>query len=143
MPGKIRLEGVKNGACYSETIETTGTTARLTLHSETGDTLRLVQGDVAIVTARLLDSKNRWVPTASDRIDFRVEHGIILGVGNGHPSSHEPDQTTEPTKAHRNAFGGLAQIIIRPNASGQPLRLIATTLQCKEEVVMEWTVLNR
>lgn len=74
---------------------------------------------------KVIDRKGRLVPDASDRIDFKIENGTILGVGNGHPSSHEPDQFDTPTQAYRNAFGGLAQIIIKPDASGKNVRLTA------------------
>jgi beta-galactosidase len=49
--------------------------------------------DVAVVTASAVDDQGRAVPTADAPIAFAVEGGgQILGVGNGDPSSHEPDR---------------------------------------------------
>lgn len=141
IPGKITLRGLKNGKCYIETVETTGKPTALKLYSETGDALHIGNGDIAIITVKVLDAKKRWVTTASDRINFEVENGLILGVGNGHPSSHEPDQFSEKSKAYRNAFGGLAQIIISPDDSGLPLKLIATSESLSKDV-MEFKIIR-
>jgi beta-galactosidase len=35
-------------------------------------------------------------------------NAVILGVGNGDPSCHEPDKATG-----RSAFGGLARVIVQ------------------------------
>jgi beta-galactosidase len=49
--------------------------------------------DLAVVTASAVDDQGRSVPTADAPITFAVEGGgQILGVGNGDPSSHEPDR---------------------------------------------------
>lgn len=53
------------------------------------------------------------VPTASNYINFEVSNGIILGVGNGDPASHEPDKATG-----RSAFGGLARVVIQSLEKG-------------------------
>lgn len=126
-PGKLVIRGKKDGKHFSETVETTGVPENLLLTSETGTILKGADNDIAVITVEVTDKKGRRVPDASSRIDFKVENGIILGVGNGHPSSHEPDQFDNPTQAYRNAFGGLAQIIIKSDASGKAVRLIATS----------------
>lgn len=129
VPGKLIMKGKKDGKHFTEVVETTGPSYALQLKSETGTTIR--QEEVAVVTVKVLDKKNRWVPDASDQIHFEIKNGSILGVGNGHPSSHEPDQFDHPTKAYRNAFGGLAQLIVRPDYSGLPLKITTTSNHLK------------
>ena len=124
-PGKLVLRGKKDGKSFTEIVETTGAPASLKLESELGD--RIKEDDLAIITVKVLDKRNRLIPDASDRIDFEVENGVILGVGNGHPSSHEPDQFDSTTQAYRNAFGGLAQLIVRPDGSGKPVKVKAVS----------------
>lgn len=124
-PGKLLIRGKREGKHFTEVVETTGASAALQLTSETGSAVKGDGNDIAVVTVKVVDRKNRWVPDASGRIAFEVENGTILGVGNGHPSSHEPDQFDDPVKAYRNAFGGLAQVIVKPDGSGKALRLVA------------------
>jgi beta-galactosidase len=48
--------------------------------------------DVSVFTVSVTDANGRIVPVAQNKINFAVEGaGKILGVGNGDPSSHEPD----------------------------------------------------
>lgn len=52
--------------------------------------------DVAVVTVSALDSKGVLVPFASNDVVFEVAGPAkIIGVGNGDPSSHEPDQQVD------------------------------------------------
>jgi beta-galactosidase len=48
------------------------------------------------------------VPTADNLLRFAANGGQVIGVGNGNPSSLEPDVASE-----RHAFNGLAQAIVR------------------------------
>ena len=74
-----------------------------------------------------MDAKDRVVPTAENGIHFDIRNGKILGVGNGHPSSHEPDVFPEGSDVHRNAFGGYAQVLVTSDRSGQPIELTAVS----------------
>jgi beta-galactosidase len=52
--------------------------------------------DVSVLTVRVADSMRRTVAEASDEITFSISGpGRIIGVGNGDPSSHEPDRFFE------------------------------------------------
>ncbi|HTC19947.1 MAG TPA: hypothetical protein VK859_03810, partial [bacterium] len=52
--------------------------------------------DVSVVTVEVKDDKGRPVPTAGNEVRFDLEGpGRIIGVGNGDPSCHEPDQYFE------------------------------------------------
>jgi beta-galactosidase len=61
------------------------------------------------------------VPTANLAVDFEIEGGRIIGLGNGDPNSHEPEKGTR-----RRLFNGFAQVIVQstPRSSGA-LRLRA------------------
>lgn len=125
--GKLVAKGTKDGKKYSSVVETTGTPNQIQIHSETGGVLRNDGQDIAIMTVKVLDKKGRVVPTASNRLNFTILNGKILGVGNGHPSSHEPDNFAPGEAVYRNAFGGLAQVIIRSDGSGKPVMLTVTS----------------
>lgn len=137
VPGKLQAFGVKDGKKYTETVETTGTPAALRLVNVTGagvatgqeiteaEPIRDNTQDVAVVTVRVVDAKGRLVPTASGRIDFSIENGRILGVGNGHPSSQEPDVFEPGKPVYRNAFHGLTQVLVQCDGSGKPVVLTA------------------
>jgi beta-galactosidase len=60
---------------------------------------------------------------ADNEILFQLSGpGKIIGVGNGDPSSHEPD------KAHkRRAFNGLSMVIVQSSKEPGEIRLEATS----------------
>jgi hypothetical protein len=63
-------------------------------------------------------------------------NGIYLGHGtSGYPSSQEPDQFPTGNKAFRNAFGGLAQLIVRSDRSGSSIVLIAKSVGLLEDTL--------
>lgn len=123
--GKLEARGVRNGKKYTTVVETTGDAASLRLSPMNKGVIRGDRNDVAVVQLEVLDGKSRLMPTAANRIDFEAENGIILGVGNGHPSSQEPDNFGYTNKAYRNAFHGLAQVIVKSDGSGKPIVLKA------------------
>lgn len=124
-PGKLEAKGKKDGKRYTQVFETTGKPAALKIMSETGSELCNDGRDVAVCTVQVLDAKKRLVPDASNKVVFEIENGTILGVGNGHPSSHEPDQFAKGEQVYRNAFGGLLLVIVKPDNSGKPVVLKA------------------
>lgn len=89
-------------------IETTGVAVALKLEiAHQG-----VEADgqiVAVVNVSAEDSVGRGVPTANMQVEFEVDTAAqILGVGNGNPTSHEPDQASR-----RKLFNGKAQLLLR------------------------------
>jgi beta-galactosidase len=108
-PGTLEAVASKDGrevARYS--VETTGEPVALRL---TPDRSELAgDGDDAIpVTVEALDGRGRPVPTANIPVDFEIAGpGAIIGVGNGDPTSHEPDKASR-----RSLFNGLAQVILQ------------------------------
>jgi beta-galactosidase len=92
-PGTLLARGYKGGKeVLTSQVQTTGepTAVQLSPHKPT---IQADGADVAIITVRANDAQGRPVPTASNAIDFAIAGpGRIIGVGNGDPSSHEPDQ---------------------------------------------------
>jgi beta-galactosidase len=95
-PGVLSAKGYKGGQVIAETkVETTGDPAAVQLaphHS----TIKADGEDVSVVTVQVNDAQGRMVPTADNEITFEINGpGKIIGVGNGDPSSHEPDKYVE------------------------------------------------
>jgi beta-galactosidase len=70
------------------------------------------------------------VPDAANKIHFELDGpGKILGVGNGDPSSHEPDvflpTGNSATDWQRSLFSGLAQIIVQSTKEPGEIKLTA------------------
>ncbi len=91
--GILTARAYKNGGEYAvATLETTAQPAALRLLADR-ETVRSNGADVAVFTVQVEDNKNRIVSVAENEIVFRLEGpGKIIGVGNGDPGSHEPDQ---------------------------------------------------
>ena len=76
----------------------------------TGSALVLDGQDTGMVHAAIRDSNGNLVNMASNNITFKIVSGPgrIIGVGNGNPACHEPNQAT-----WRSAYHGLARAIIQ------------------------------
>ena len=79
--------------------------------------------DAAVVDIRLVDENGTLWQDDSAPLTFAVENGIILGVGNGDPNSHEADIAD-----HRSLFHGCAQVIVR-NTGTETVKI---TVSCPE-----------
>ncbi|HEY3396075.1 MAG TPA: beta-galactosidase GalA [Armatimonadota bacterium] len=108
-PGRLEAVGYRAGAEVLRTVvETTGPAATIQLTPRRPELLADGE-DVAVVTVSVHDAEGRLVPLADDLIRFEVTpHARIIGVGNGDPASHEPDQATQ-----RRVFHGLAQVLVQ------------------------------
>ncbi len=86
-PGGVELTGAGR--------ETTGPAAKLVLRPDRTE-LRADGEDLAVVAVEVQDAAGRVVPTAGNLVRFTLSGPArILGVGNGDPSSHEPDHATQ------------------------------------------------
>jgi beta-galactosidase len=121
-PGVIEARGYKDGRALPPVRrETVGPAARIEL---TADRTRLDGDgqDVAMLAVRLLDQRGRAAPRAAEQITFSVEGpGRIIGVGNGDPTSHEPDRA-----ATRKTFNGLAQAILQVEPAAGEISVTAS-----------------
>jgi len=93
VPGILSAKGYADGKVVSETkVETTGAAAALRLTPDRA-TVNANGEDVSVITVAVTDAQGRVVPLASNPVHFELSGpGKILGVGNGDPSCHEPDQ---------------------------------------------------
>jgi beta-galactosidase len=92
-PGTLEVVGYNgNAAAARDAVATTGMAEAIRLVAEPRSPLDTV-GDVSVINVSGTDAGGRDVPTADNDISFTVTGpGKIIGVGNGDPRSHEPDQ---------------------------------------------------
>ncbi len=125
-PGKLVAKGFVNGKNTITTqAETTDEPYKVALTPDRSE-LNADGEDVAVITVKLTDKKNRMVPTANNLVSFTLTGpGKIIGVGNGDPASHEPEQFTADEQWKRKAFNGLAQIIVKSTKQAGEITLNA------------------
>jgi beta-galactosidase len=111
-PGTLEAVAYKKGKRLSTKVETTGTPVEVVMTPY--KTTMLANGqDVSIVNITVVDREGREVPDADNMIKFYLEGDAkIIGVGNGDPSSHEPDKCATGAW-QRSLFNGKAQVIIQ------------------------------
>jgi beta-galactosidase len=121
-PGYIEARGSKDRkVVLTEKRETTGTTASIRMTADRTE-INADGEDVAILKVEGLDKDGRLVPTANNRIGFKVTGaGALIGVGNGDPNCQESDK--EPK---RSLFNGLAQVIIQSTKTAGDIQVEAT-----------------
>jgi len=92
VPGTLMARGYKNGNLMAEEkVETTGPPVSIQLTPDRA-TINPDGEDLSIITVAVTDAKGRVVPVADNLVSFGISGGgKIIGVGNGDPSSHEPD----------------------------------------------------
>jgi beta-galactosidase len=95
-PGTLLARGYTGGKeILNAKVETTGEPAAIQLTPHRA-TLNADGEDISIVAVQVNDAHGRMVPVADNVITFEVTGpGRIIGVGNGDPSSHEPDRYVE------------------------------------------------
>jgi beta-galactosidase len=122
-PGTLEARGYKGGKqVLVDRRETTGGPAKILLQADRHE-VRADGEDVSLVEVQVLDKDGRLMPVADNEIVFQLSGpGKIIGVGNGDPSSHEPD------KAHkRRAFNGLCMVIVQSQKELGEIRLEASS----------------
>jgi beta-galactosidase len=107
-PGRLVARGRFKGQVIEDIKETTGVPAAIALAADR-TTLAADNQDLVVVNVAILDAQGRIVPVADNKIAFQVTGPAkLIGVGNGDPSSHEPDKASA-----RSAFNGLAQALVQ------------------------------
>lgn len=120
--GTLEARGFKGGRqLLAVKRETTGPAAKIVLEPD-----RMKIGadgeDVAVVAVHVVDAHGRMVPIADNEIAFDASGGRIIGVGNGDPSSHEPDKAER-----RRLFNGLAMAIVQSRREPGEIRVSASS----------------
>ncbi len=107
-PGTLSAKGYVKGEVVSEDkVETTGPAFQIKLEPDATE-MSADGEDLVPVAVSILDKEGRVVPLSDNEVSFKVEGpGMIAGVGNGDPSSHEPDKATK-----RQAFNGLCAVYL-------------------------------
>lgn len=141
-PGTLLARGFKGGKEILVTkVETTGQPAAIQLLPHRA-TLQADGEDVSVITVQVADVQGRVVPTADNLITFELTGpGKIIGVGNGDPSSHEPDQfiAAEQSPApvwQRSLFNGLAQVIVQSQQETGDIKLTARSTGLAERTLV-------
>jgi beta-galactosidase len=107
----------------TERRETTGASAKLVLRASQNKIVADGQ-DVSSVTIEVQDSQGRMMPTAGDKLNFKLSgEGKIIGVGNGDPGCHEADKPDAPDAATRSAFNGLCLVIVQATKKAGTIEL--------------------
>jgi len=103
-------------------IEKAGAPAAVQLHPDRS--VMTADGqDLSIVDVSVVDAHGRVVPNADSAIQFQLSGpGKIIGVGNGDPSSHEPDKAN-----WRSVFNGFAQVIVQAGRTAGNIELSASS----------------
>jgi beta-galactosidase len=125
-PGKVEAIGYKKGKKILGSVETTEKVMDLVLTPY--KTTMLADGkDVTVINVSVIDRKGREIPDAQHLVTFTLTgDGKIIGVGNGDPSSHEPDKCIDG-KWQRRLFNGKCQIILQAGTSISKIKLEAKT----------------
>ncbi|MDB5430054.1 MAG: glycoside hydrolase family 2 sugar binding protein [Caulobacter sp.] len=122
-PGVLEARGWKDGRMVlTERRETAGPAARIVLTPDR-QLISADSEDVSVIEAHIVDAKGRPVPDAGHPITFMLTgDAALIGVGNGDPTSLEPDKA-----ASRRAFNGLAMAILQAGGAPGPIRVLATS----------------
>ena len=124
-PGTLEAVAYKNGKKLSSKVETTGTPVEVVVTPY--KTTMLADGkDATVVNISVVDREGREVPDADNMIKFHVNGDAkIIGVGNGDPSSHEPDKCVDGAW-QRSLFNGKCQAIIQTGKKSGIVKFEAT-----------------
>ncbi len=117
-PGKLEAIAYKKGKRLYSKVETTGAPVEVVM-TPYKTTILADNKDLSIINLSVVDREGREIPDADNLISFTISGpGKIIGVGNGDPSSHEPDKYLNGETWQRNLFNGKCQVIVQ--STGQP-----------------------
>lgn len=112
-PGRIEAVAYKKGKRLIAKVETTGAPYEVVL-TPYKTTMYADGKDATVMNLSVVDKEGREVPDANNLITFRwTGDAKIIGVGNGDPSSHEPDKYLDDSAWQRRLFNGKAQVILQ------------------------------
>ena len=114
------------GRKFTSKVETTGKAVDVVVSPY--KTTMIADGkDATVINISIIDGQGREIPTADNLIKFSVTGDAkIIGVGNGDPSSHEPDKFND-TVAQRHLFNGKCQVILQAGSTKSVIHFEAKT----------------
>jgi len=122
--GTLETVAFKKGRKITETVETTGDPFELVVTPY--KTTMFDDGqDATVINISAIDKQGNEVPDAGNLVTFSLKGDAkIIGVGNGDPSSHEPDKCTDD-KWQRKLFNGHCQLILQSGFTKNIIKLEA------------------
>lgn len=125
-PGTLTAVAYKQGRKITTSVATTNQPYKIVL-SAAKTTMVADNKDANVINVTVVDKDGKEVPNATNLIHFAIEasDASIIGVGNGNPSSHEPDKCADNTW-QRQLFSGKAQVIIKAGNSANKIVFKAT-----------------
>ncbi|NII25289.1 glycoside hydrolase family 2 protein [Pseudoflavitalea sp. X16] len=124
-PGIVKAIGYRNGKKIQTQVETTDDAWQVVLTPDQ-TTLTADGKDATVINVTVKDKKGREVPNAGHLIQFAVQgNGAIIGVGNGDPSSHEPDKYLTG-QWQRRLFNGKCQLILQAGTAAGDITVEAS-----------------
>jgi beta-galactosidase len=124
-PGELKAIGYKNGKKLTAITKTTGAPVEILLTCYK-TTMKADGKDATVINVSVVDNEGRTVPDADNLVRFTIHgDGKIIGVGNGDPSSHEPDKC-ETGAWQRQLFNGHCQLIVQAGTTPGALELQAS-----------------
>ncbi len=125
-PGTLEAVAYKKGKKITAKVETTGQPAEVVVTPY--KTTLLADGkDATVINITTVDKQGREVPDANNLVTFSISGDAkIIGVGNGDPSSHEPDRIFDGSW-QRHLFNGRCQVIVQSGHSQSTVKFEAKT----------------
>ncbi|MFL5807959.1 MAG: beta-galactosidase GalA [Flavisolibacter sp.] len=125
-PGTLEAIAMKKGKRLRAKVETTGEAVEIVVTPY--KTTMLADGkDVSVINISAIDRQGREVPDADQLIHFTwTGDAKIIGVGNGDPSSHEPDKYETDSLWQRRLFNGKCQVILQSGHSASIVKFQAS-----------------
>ena len=124
-PGKLEAVAYKKGRRLTAKVETTGVPYEVVL-TPYKTTMYADGKDATVINISVVDREGREVPDANNLITFRCTGDAkIIGVGNGDPSSHEPDKYFDDFAWQRKLFNGKCQVILQAGKTESSIKFEA------------------
>jgi beta-galactosidase len=123
-PGELKAVAYKNGKPWAETVvKTTGDASGIQMEADRS-TIYADGTDLCFVTVKVVDANGLTVPVAENKIKFEITGGPgeIVATDNGDPTDLNTFSNPE-----RNAFNGMALVIIRSKAGQKGDILVTAT----------------
>jgi len=112
--GILKAVGTRNGKTVEEQIETAD---KAEVYEVTSESVTAAGEKTTVFTVTAKDAKGRFNAQCGDLLNFKVENGVILGVGNGDPSDHDCDLWKDKCRL----FKGLLSVIVKSEPNEEPV----------------------
>jgi beta-galactosidase len=139
-PGALEAVAFKNGKKITQKVETTGEAYEIVVKPYRPSVLADGK-DIAIINISVVDKQGREVPDANNLIEFSYSGDAkIIGVGNGDPSSHEPDKYLDAGASwQRSLFNGKCQVILQAGKTIDMIKFEAKSAGLQNSVAIIYT----